>query len=240
MCGGGGGDGPTAPLWIVSFSDMIANLVTFFIVLATCNAANPKGERISIAPVQSSPGNFGSGDDVPAPAFVTRTGDKNANFGDAGPENSSRRREQEVRETLDRFVQGPEYDVRVDPDRLGGGIRITLAEDGLFAAGSAAIKPSGARILEEIGNFFRGEKCHLLIEGHTDDRTWRLTDHASAADLTRAMARSVASAISERCRIAPVRIGISPLGSSRPVATEDSPAGRRKNRRIEIVAGRGP
>ena len=37
---GGGGDGPGCPLWIVSFADMISNLVIFFILMATFGAKN--------------------------------------------------------------------------------------------------------------------------------------------------------------------------------------------------------
>jgi flagellar motor protein MotB len=95
-------------------------------------------------------------------------------------------------------------------------------------------------VLDELGRFFRGEKCVMIVEAHTDAETWKLTDYESDVALTRTMAANVAHALVTRCGVPAARIAIQPMGSTRPVDREGTPSSRRRNRRIEFVVGADP
>ena len=60
MSGGGGGDGPGAPLWIISFADMISNLVIFFILVATYASRNTDTNSVPKKMLDKQIGVFGS------------------------------------------------------------------------------------------------------------------------------------------------------------------------------------
>jgi chemotaxis protein MotB len=232
MSGGGGGDGPGAPLWIVSFADMISNLVIFFIVLATFATKTTESNKVPKKVLEGDLGIYGSSRERPNPAVVARPGPKSWNA--TAPETPSRRKGTDA-DALQSKIQGKEYHVRPNISKLKDGLRITL-EDSAFAAGSDELSADGRELIAEIGRFFRDESVEIVVEAHTDDRTFRFSRHGSDVDLTRAMAMAVAEVLVSESGIAPPRVGISPFGSGRPLEPNVTAAARARNRRVEIVA----
>lgn len=103
----------------------------------------------------------------------------------------------------------------------------------LFDFDSAAIRPDAARALEDVAQVIRSYPGRpVRIDGHTD---------AIASDdynrgLSERRAKSVAEWLAahvERGRLTPAG-----LGESKPVATNDTAAGRQLNRRVEVVIAR--
>lgn len=228
MCGGGG-DGPGAPLWIVSFSDMVANLVTFFIILA-CFAGTDDNKGAAV--VESGVGVHGTQNTPPATAMVAkpRTGD--GRYGVEGQERPSARQEERLDAALDKLATPVEYDVEPDLERLSAGMRIRLTAEGLFRPGSSSMSEAGVVIVREISAFFRSEPCTLVVEGHTDALPGE--DSATAASRSLGMAKSIARVLAGG-GMEPFRVGIAPRAAEVPIAPNDTPAGRRQNRRIEIL-----
>ncbi|WP_299793262.1 OmpA family protein [uncultured Marivita sp.] len=98
--------------------------------------------------------------------------------------------------------------------------------DQMFATGSAAIAPGGVNSLR---SFFAANPANgFVIEGHTDSRA----SEASNIALSEHRARAVAQVAQQSgARVYSVR----GFGESRPIASNATPAGMAKNRRVEIL-----
>lgn len=102
----------------------------------------------------------------------------------------------------------------------------------LFDTNSAALSPASTGTLREIGDMLRRhEDLRLLIEGHTD------SDGSDEHNLTLSgqRAQAVVDYLVAEYGIDRGRLAAEGLGESRPVSENDTPAGRQRNRRVELV-----
>lgn len=105
-----------------------------------------------------------------------------------------------------------------------------------FATGKAAITPAGERDLEEIYNSLNTTSLRVSIKGHTDN----VGSYESNMELSNARANAVRSWIQKRSKYSfpPERFAqVQGYGPDKPVASNDTPDGRARNRRVEIVFG---
>ena len=113
----------------------------------------------------------------------------------------------------------------------GQTLNVTLPEGVLFATDSAAVSGPAQNDLYALArNLQQYPNSTVQVIGHTDS-----TGAASYnMDLSQRRARSVAAILTSG-GVAPNRIATSGMGSSQPVASNASEAGRAQNRRVEIV-----
>lgn len=115
-------------------------------------------------------------------------------------------------------------------ERTEAGIVLTL-EDILFDVNKADLKPGADRTLDRVAEFLnKYEDRELEINGYTD----ATGSEEYNEDLSAQRAQSVQEALVER-GVSSNRISIEGLGESNPVASNETPAGRQQNRRVEIV-----
>ncbi len=119
----------------------------------------------------------------------------------------------------------------------------------LFEPGAADLKPEAKRILDEMIGFIRGEGVIELtrdsdypirIEGHTDNTPISNSRYPSSRELSSARAESVVRyfvkpELEEIAGLDVKRFSSSGFGEFRPIAANDTPENRAKNRRIEII-----
>ena len=113
----------------------------------------------------------------------------------------------------------------------GQTLNVTLPEGVLFAFDSAAVSGPAQNDLYALArNLQQYPNSTIQVTGHTD-----ATGTASYnLDLSQRRARAVAS-IMTAGGVAPNRIGTNGVGSTQPVASNATEAGRAQNRRVEIV-----
>ena len=103
--------------------------------------------------------------------------------------------------------------------------------DVLFATGKATLYPGAIGTINKLANFLKKYSDRkVLIEGHTDSvgsEEYNLGLSAKRADSVRE--QLVAEGIS------PERIFTKGYGEKYPEASNDTPAGRQQNRRVEVV-----
>jgi outer membrane protein OmpA-like peptidoglycan-associated protein len=110
------------------------------------------------------------------------------------------------------------------------GMVLTLG-DVLFDTDQAELKSGAAPTLDRLAQFLRdNDDARVLIEGYTDSRGTDDYNH----DLSRRRAAAVADALETR-GISDDRVNVSGRGETLPVASNETPAGRQRNRRVEIV-----
>ena len=121
--------------------------------------------------------------------------------------------------------------VKVD-DHLDRSV-VTILGDGLFKPGEASIGSENQGLLARIGDALRGVPGPVDVIGHSDNVPIRTLRFPSNWELSKARAESVARILS--ARVAPERLRADGRGEAEPVAPNDTPQGRAKNRRVEIT-----
>lgn len=115
------------------------------------------------------------------------------------------------------------------------GIVLTLG-DVLFTSGSAELQPGGYDNLDRLVNFLNEYPDRdVLIEGHTDS--------VGSAELNERLSQQRADSVRDyltRRGIDSRRLSARGMGEARPVATNDTAAGRQQNRRVEIIIENPP
>jgi len=125
--------------------------------------------------------------------------------------------------------------VTVDAEAIGKGIDTTghMAIYGvLFDTDSANIKEGSAPVLAEIAKLLQDRpSLKILVVGHTDNQG----DFDYNMNLSSQRANSVSRYLVEQHGIDGERLRAEGIGFLAPVASNDSPDGRSKNRRVELV-----
>jgi chemotaxis protein MotB len=149
-------------------------------------------------------------------------------------EQEVRERNQIYEEVLSRFRS------LIDAGRLSvsiarGRMVINLPQDILFASGSADLGTEGQGTLREVAGVLADfTDRRFQVEGHTDDRPISTSQFPSNWELSAARALSVVKLLVAQ-GVPPENLSGAGYGEYQPVATNETPEGRRLNRRIEIV-----
>ncbi len=101
-----------------------------------------------------------------------------------------------------------------------------------FDFASDRLKPESTPVLEEIAGVLKDNPdWKLTVSGHTDN----VGGDAYNLDLSKRRAAAVKQALVTQYHIAPERLSTDGFGASRPVDTNDTLAGRARNRRVELT-----
>jgi len=104
-------------------------------------------------------------------------------------------------------------------------------EDVLFDFNKSQLKPRAWDILQVVANHMKqNARYNAYVEGHTDS----VGSNAYNVRLGQRRAQSVRQGLIS-LTIGGSRISTQSYGESRPIASNDSDAGRQKNRRVEII-----
>lgn len=135
-----------------------------------------------------------------------------------------------IRQSLS-MVTIPGLDIRQD----GEVIRIEIPSDKLFTPGTGQLQADGTRILDEVAATVNRtyQRQRIVIEAHTDDSLG--ANQTGAHMLTSAQAQSVFQQLVQRGRLPARQLSVLAMGENHPLASNATPAGKAKNRRIEIV-----
>jgi flagellar motor protein MotB len=135
-----------------------------------------------------------------------------------------------IRQSL-AVVAIPGLDIRQD----GEVIRIEVPADKLFAAGTAQLQTDGYRILDEVAAAVQRTypRQRIVVEAHTDDTL--STNPTAAHSLATAQAQMVFQQLVQRGRVPTRQLSVLAMGENHPLVSNATPAGKAKNRRIEIV-----
>ena len=113
------------------------------------------------------------------------------------------------------------------------GDNVTIRLVGLsFASGAATIDPSYYTLLEKVESAIDVfPRSDLIIEGHTDS----YGSDATNQTLSQARADAVQQYMLNAMRIPSSRLTSTGYGETRPIANNETPQGRARNRRIDVV-----
>ena len=125
---------------------------------------------------------------------------------------------------------------KAEVERDGARIIIRLAEQGSFRSGSADLQPGFTQLLSTVGRTIAEGQSSVFIEGHTDNVPVVFNERfRSNWDLSAARSAAVADFLSGQGGVNAGRLRVSGHADTRPVDSNDTAAGRARNRRIEVI-----
>ena len=223
--------------WMVTFSDLVTLLLTFFVMLLAMKAPE-------IKKLKEAFGVFAEGKSGPMAVMEDLRAEKLKALLSSRPDLLVPEPGQGLPDSESDLKMGGSLEAGLleallkglDFRREARGTVITLANDLLFAPGSAELTPKASQLIERVCTALMFSNQPLLVEGHADNSP--PTAQSPFADnwqLSLARAEAVLREILRQGKIEPNRLRVGALGDSRPLAPNDTPQGRALNRRTELV-----
>lgn len=124
----------------------------------------------------------------------------------------------------------------VDVQVLKGVVYISLSDNMLYKSGSYEISPTAGETLSKIAKIIKDYRDYdVLIEGNTDNVPISQKNIRNNWDLSALRASSVVQSLQNDYSVDPKRLTAGGRGEYNPVASNDSDAGKTKNRRTQII-----
>jgi chemotaxis protein MotB len=229
----------------VSYADFMTLLFALFVVLFASSHHDRKTiQRVSAAVKNGfqDMGSFSHGatmqDSLPAnvpgvgdPLTQTKTTEDNPATAPTNQGVDVAELRKNLSKALGQELERQEVDMRMTPE----GFVISLHELGFFDSGEARLTPGAAEKIKRIAAVLIQYGLDMRVEGHSDDVPIHNAEFASNWDLSTARATAVAMMLLNESGVDPKRISIAGYAQYHPTASNETPEGRRANRRVDIV-----
>ena len=124
----------------------------------------------------------------------------------------------------------------VDVQVLKGVVYISLADNMLYKSGSYEVSDKAGETLSKIAKIIKDYDTYdVLIEGNTDNVPIAQTNIRNNWDLSALRASSVVQVLQTKYAVDPKRLTAAGRGEFNPIADNNTPAGKSKNRRTQII-----
>jgi chemotaxis protein MotB len=229
--------------WLVSYADFITLLFAFFVVMYAVSRVDNKRMIDVVKSIKFAMHYKGQGGVDAMPIFdgPASEGGCMANLADAErPTQKQVEAVEAMRRRMEKKFKGfllekPGLSTSVTLHVEGRKLMVRLSVAHFFDAMQAALRPEVIPVLDVIANELANMHRPIRIEGHTDDTPVLGTRYRDNWDLSSSRAASVTSYIERAHRIPGNLLSAAGYGDSRPVASNDTAAGRELNRRIDLV-----
>jgi len=214
---------PGVPGWVVTYGDMMSLLLTFFILLVSFSSIQESKFKEAMESLQ---GALGVLDKYPtALDFKTRIVPT--------PRQTDSSEIYYMIRKVEQYLVNAKLDKAVDVSLEKDGVRIRIKDQLMFASGSASLRAAAHPVLDKVAELIDGAGQEVDVTGHTDTVPIHSERYPSNWDLSAARAVSVARYLQAR-GIDPRRLRAVGCGPYQPLADNATPAGRARNRRVEI------
>jgi len=134
---------------------------------------------------------------------------------------------------LERRLPSPDISVGFDER----GLIVRVLDTVLFDSGKAKLRKEAYAVLDQVAQVLNTDVAEqpIAVEGHTDNEPIKRSGWKDNWELSLARARSVLTYLVQERSVAPARVSAVGYGEYRPIASNETPEGRRANRRVEIV-----
>jgi len=219
-----------APLWVVTFGDLMSLLMCFFVLLLSFSEMDRNKYRIVSGSMKNA---FGIQNKKPV--FDSPKGQKmiSKEFDQA----IVLVKVQDVINPIERELENEfqEFKKSIEIHANENEVTIRMMGEATFDTGKAKLRKGFLPLLRKIGEVLGKTKGEIIIAGHTDNVPLIGGQFRSNLGLSMARAGSVAEYLLKSTSIDPKKISTMGFGEYRPLDSNDTAEGRTKNRRVEII-----
>ncbi|MBY6267685.1 flagellar motor protein MotB [Parageobacillus thermoglucosidasius] len=228
--------------WLIPYSDLLTLLLALFIVLFASSQIDQK-KFAQIA--QSFNAAFTGGTGVlefqapiepePLPSQPKLQNDQQ-NDNKKKIDKQEKEELHEVQEKIDTYIVNERLNGKLKTSLTEEGLAITILNDILFDSGSAEVRPQDRQLAKEISQMLvMNPPRNIIISGHTDNVPIHNAQFSSNWELSVMRAVNFMKLLLENPKLDPRLFSAKGYGEFKPVASNDTPEGRMKNRRVEIL-----
>lgn len=225
--------------WLVSYADFITLLFAFFVVMYAVSSINDDKVRKASNALTTAFGRL--------PAVSPPARDRVAPDLPLLPRHSiyrSRLNDNVIRREKERLtIIARDLLTALAPLASQGKVKVTQGMRGitveinasvLFAPGDAKLSASSVEALSAVATVLKNDSHAIQVEGHTDSDPIRNALYPSNWELSAVRASSVVRLFIEN-GVADLRLTAIGHGANRPVDSNDTPEGRLRNRRVQLL-----
>lgn len=214
-----------APMWMVTYGDLMSLLLCFFVLLLSFSTMDPamfkevSGSLRQAFGVQRDEIIY----DIPLGVDIVAR--------DFNPIFDVDIILEKIKSTIKLELIKGEIEIEALSDR----VILRLNDEVTFDPGSAVLRARAKPLLAKLRKIIEEVPGEVMVAGHTDDVPIRNGKFPSNWALSAARAASVVDFLLEPGTIAPARMAAVGYGASRPRVPNDTPEHRAKNRRVELI-----
>ncbi|WP_336776757.1 flagellar motor protein MotB [Paenibacillus sp. MMO-58] len=235
--------------WLIPYADLLTLLLALFIVLYAASSTDArKFERMS----EAFSAAFNSGAGIMDNPSVIKSGEQPQQQIDDGKKTSKDQHEdtesnlqelikkeqedlEKLKKQLDQYIKKNGLSSELETKLNQSQLMITISDNALFASGSDALKTESKELAANISKMLEPYTGYeIVVSGHTDDQPIRTQNFKSNWDLSSSRAIRFMDVLLQNNKLKPERFSAIGYGEYRPVASNDTTAGRAKNRRVEV------
>jgi chemotaxis protein MotB len=222
---------PGAPKWVVTFGDLMSLLLCFFVLLLSFSEMDKQKYKQVAGSMEKAFGVQRKNRVMEIPKGMKMIAK------DFDQEAVATRIKEDLGREIDYMVEESLTDLKDQIDLESGDneVIIRLMGESTFDSGKAEIRPQLKPLLKKVGNILNASEGDISVAGHTDNVPIRSGPYKTNLRLSAARASAVAEYLIAESHIDPRRISTMGFGEYRPIESNDTPQGRRKNRRVEII-----
>ncbi|SHJ43408.1 flagellar motor protein MotB [Tepidibacter formicigenes] len=224
-----------APEWMGTYGDMVTLLLCFFVLLFSMSSVDAQKFQAIIQSFNGSLGFLDGGKTLVEEQYIDK-GLRNDKSIDQKQETENfNNLEKQIKDYLNN--NGLDKDVSVMNESVG--LLLRFQDNILFDSGKADLKSNSQKTLRYISTLLNKNEFKdkfIRIEGHTDNDPIRYNSkYPTNWELSVARSSNVVRFLVESTDIDPKRISASGYSEYHPVAPNDSPQNKAKNRRVDIL-----
>ena len=226
--------------WLLPYSDLMTLLLALFIALFAISQTD-QTKLAALAQAFTAAFNMGG------PSFFDKAGPNTSPqrqlMSDEDAGNSAYIQEnetlQDLKEQLDAYIMQNSLEDQLSTQLEEEGLMIRIKERALFPSGSADLVPESQRIGPIVAGLLAAVPERVLISGHTDTDPINTYQFPSNWELSSVRAMTFMKyLLSINQNLNPARFSAIGYGEYRPIAPNDTPENKQKNRRVEILIAR--
>lgn len=240
-------EGSAGANWMDTYGDMITLVLTFFVLLFSMSTIDSAKWEMLVATLTGTPlavvAPLNPGRSVAPDAENTKPNPPTAEeLEQMEQEATSKAEFNELLEKINALVEEKNLESSLLVEANEDQILLRFLDSLLFDSGEHVLREDSHAIVDDVMQIIQATQQWIReidIEGHTDNVAIRAgSRYRNNWDLSVMRAATVAIYFEENSTIDPTKLKPSGCGETMPVATNDTPEGRARNRRVDVVIHR--
>ncbi|MBW1850620.1 MAG: OmpA family protein [Deltaproteobacteria bacterium] len=147
----------------------------------------------------------------------------------------------DTKKTIETSLRDQIEEKLLEIEGVEGKVKLIFTDMILFDPGRTRINKKGKELLLKLANSIKENKHqNIVVEGHTDNRPVKGSakqKYPTNWEISASRAIAVVRFFQEEAGLEPERMSVVGYSFYRPIASNDTEEGRRRNRRIEVILG---